>query len=293
MPRRPLVVLALLALFIAPAFADHSWGGYHWARTTNSFTLKLNDNVVSGWESYVDSAVSDWNQSTVLDYNVIWDNPLSNVKRCTSISGQVEICNARYGQNGWLGIAGISISGSHITKGYTKLNDTYFDNAAYNTPAWRRMVTCQEIAHNFGLDHQDETFDNANLGSCMDYTNDPDGEAGGASPNDPSNEHPNQHDFDQIGTIYAHKDSTTTISSVFEVMLESATRPRTMAEVLADADQWGTPVRFDGKGRPILFAMPTGVSAEGELEMNLTHVFWAPEDPFENRPGPRVGDPRE
>ena len=61
--------------------------------------------------------------------------------------------------------------------------------AQYNTPAYRRFVTCQELGHDFGLDHQDEVFDNPNLGSCMDYTNDPDGGAGGASATDPSNEH--------------------------------------------------------------------------------------------------------
>ena len=66
---------------------------------------------------------------------------------------------------------------THITQAITKLNDTYFNTAAYNTPAWRRLVTCQEIAHNFGLDHQDEAFDNPNLGLCMDYTSDPGGHA--------------------------------------------------------------------------------------------------------------------
>jgi hypothetical protein len=45
----------------------------------------------------------------------------------------------------------------------------------------------------------------------MDYTNDPDGGPGGAVNDDPSNEHPNAHDFQQLETIYAHLDSTTTI----------------------------------------------------------------------------------
>lgn len=37
----------------------------------------------------------------------------------------------------------------------------------------RCLVTCQEVGHTFGLDHRDENFDNGNLGTCMDYTNDP------------------------------------------------------------------------------------------------------------------------
>ena len=70
----------------------------------------------------------------------------------------------------------------HITKGYVKVNDYYFDGldndpeTDYNTDAWRRMVMCQEIGHIFGLGHVDEVFDNANEGTCMDYTDDPDGD---------------------------------------------------------------------------------------------------------------------
>lgn len=272
MHRRFLVVLVLLVLAAVPAVASHSWGGYHWARTANPFTLKVYDNVTSNWEPYLAGAQSDWNASTVLDLNVLWNSPLSSTKRCTSAAGVIEVCNSKYGQNGWLGIAGISISGSHITKAYTKLNDTYFNTATYNTPAWRSMVTCQEIAHDFGLDHQDEGFGPPNLGSCMDYTNDADG--GGAY--GPSNEHPNSHDFDQIQTIYSHLDSTTTIASPWDVVAKQALRPPTMEEILADAGQWGMPVRFDGKGRPNLFVLPAPDHAG---EDHWTHVFWAPIEP--------------
>ncbi len=272
------IVLVVLALPMT-AFANHSWNGYHWARTANPFTLKLYDNVSPNWEGYLSTAVGDWNQSTVLDYNVQWQSPLSNTRRCTSAAGVVEVCNNTYGQNGWLGIAGISVSGSHITKGYTKLNDTYFNTSTYNTPPWHQMVVCQEIAHDFGLAHQDETFNNVNLGSCMDYTNDPDGGAGGASNTDPSNEHPNQHDYDEISIIYSHLDSTTTIAGALAVVAESLTRPPTLVEILSEAGQWGTPIHYDGQGRPNVFALVTGQNPNGELEFELTHVLWAPDFP--------------
>ncbi|TFD09386.1 hypothetical protein E3T29_04385 [Cryobacterium sp. TMT1-66-1] len=48
------------------ASANHSWGGYHWARTSNPFTLKLGDNVTSAWDSYLATTSSDWTQSHVL-----------------------------------------------------------------------------------------------------------------------------------------------------------------------------------------------------------------------------------
>ncbi len=193
-------VIAVMALATAvqPATASHSWGTYHWGRTSNPFTLKLGDNVTSNWDSYLSKASSDWTKSTVLDTTIVAGSS-SNARKCSGPSGRVQICNAAYGFNGWLGIAGISVSGGHIVSGYVKMNDSYFDTATYNTPAWRQMVMCQEVGHVFGLAHQDENFDNPNLGTCMDYTNDPS-----------TNQTPNQHDYNQLESIYSHLDSVNT-----------------------------------------------------------------------------------
>lgn len=81
-----------------------------------------------------------------------------NAKTCRPTSGLIEVCAASYGNNGWLGLAQIWISGTHITQGTAKMNDYYFNQSPYNTPAWRRLVVCQELAHDFGLNHQDENF---------------------------------------------------------------------------------------------------------------------------------------
>src|SRR5215207_1679842 len=156
-----LTVFVLIAVAAIPtiSMANHSWGGYHWARTSNPFTLKVGDNVSSNWDAYLNGAISDWSKSTVLD--LVKVTGTVNPKTCKATAGMIQACNARYGNNGWLGLAGISITGgTHITQAYTKLNDTYFDTAKYNTPSWRALVACQEIAHDFGLDHQDENFDN-------------------------------------------------------------------------------------------------------------------------------------
>jgi hypothetical protein len=108
----------------------------------------------------------------------------------------LRICNLAYGQNGWLGVAGISIDiNGHITTGYTKLNDSYFSWDFYNQDDWKQSVTCQELGHNVGLDHQDENFNNQSLFSCMDYQN-------------PPYEYPNGHDYDQLEAIYDHIDAS-------------------------------------------------------------------------------------
>jgi hypothetical protein len=198
--RRQLVVvltalLAFFALETAPAFASHSWGNYHWARTANPFTLKLGDNVSGVWDTYLAQVSTDWSQSTVLDTLVVAGG--TRPKPCKATSGRVEVCNASYGNNGWLGIAQIWVSGAHIVKGVAKVNDYYFAFSPYNNSSARRHVLCQEVGHTLGLHHQYAV-------SCM---NDEDGLS------DPNYVDPNQHDYDQLGTIYAHTDSTTSVSS--------------------------------------------------------------------------------
>lgn len=153
------------------------------------------------------------------------------MKRCVPPTGKVEVCNASYGFNGWLGVAGIYLTGGHIYKGYVKLNDSYFNTSTYNKPEWRRLVTCQEVGHTFGLDHQDENFNNANLGTCMDYTNNPLGP--------PSHEHPNAHDYDQLETIYSHLDSSDTTGSTTAAASSAAVGGLSDFDVIVDIDAFG------------------------------------------------------
>ncbi len=244
---------AALATVLTPAAAQatHSWGGYHWARTASPFTLALGENVDTTWDSYLRVASADWSASTVLDTPVVAGT--TRPRTCKATAGMVQVCNAAYGSTGWLGIASISITGgTHITQGTVKLNDTYFTQAQYNTPAWRAMVTCQEVGHTLGLDHQDENFTNSNLRTCMDYTNDPS-----------TNQHPNKHDLDQLVTIYGHLDSTSTVGPA------AATGPG-KPQVGNDASSWGTQV----EGSQVS-GHSTSVRDFGGGDTVVTFVTWA------------------
>src|SRR5215510_2827387 len=72
--------------------ANHSWNGYHWARTSNPFLVQLGDNVNSAWDAYLAVASSDWSQN-------LYGNPvrtavvpgLANPRRCRPTSGQDQI----------------------------------------------------------------------------------------------------------------------------------------------------------------------------------------------------------
>jgi len=250
-----LAVLLGCSAFTSVGHASHSWGGYHWARTDNPFTLKTGDNVASTWDAYLNEAISDWSASSVLDLAKVAGAAKGN---CRPTSGRIEVCAKAYGNNGWLGLASIWLTGGeHITQATAKMNDTYFSMAQYNTPAWRRLVMCQEIAHGFGLDHQDEAFDNPNLGTCMDYTSDPDGP--------PSNEHPNAHDFDELEDIYAHLDGTTTVG------MTTSRMPPAASEIDLDGPgQWGRKIRSTNGGRTELFELDFGRGNKV-----VTFVIWA------------------
>ena len=244
------VAALALGAIASPALATHSWGGYHWARTANPFTVKLGDNVSVDWKSYLGTTSSDWSQSTVLDTTIVAGS--TKPRNCRPTAGRVEVCNAAYGNTGWLGVASISITGgTHITQGTVKVNDTYFSTATYNSPAWRNLVMCQEVGHTFGLDHQDENFNNANLGTCMDYTNDPS-----------TNQHPNAHDYEELKIIYSHLDSTTTVGQTV------ASNPAVDAD--DEPENWGVLVRQSRDGRTAVYELDLGNGHK-----IVRHVIWA------------------
>ena len=272
------VLLVVLVVAAVPVFANHAWGTYHWRRTSAQVTPPVVMNLTGSWPNYAQRVMDDWNASVYIQSS--WSfGSISSRRRCTSTTGKIEVCNDTYGQNGWLGIAGISLSSGHIVKGYTKLNDSYYNTATYNTPAWRRMVFCQEVGHDYGLGHVNENFNDPNTGSCMDYTNNPARDDGAGT-----NEYPNAHDYSMLESIYAHLDSAAALP--FDAMRADATRPITVEEFLAKADQWGEPIAFDPEGRPTTFFRQVAPNHEGHpedpvIDGELIDVFWAPVDPFD------------
>lgn len=198
------LAIAIAAVSVV-AYASHSWGNYHWARNTSSFTLQTLDSTVSGgsnanWPALLSSAASQWSQSTKLDLHVApYTNALKDRRQCRAVTGMIRVCNAAYGNNGWLGLASINIdSNSHITKGTAKMNDSYssyWASDANEAP----HVMCQEVGHTFGLGHTSE--DGSSQSTCMDYSS------------SPSSTAPNKHDYDQLALIYGHSDSYNTYST--------------------------------------------------------------------------------
>lgn len=243
--------------------ASHSWANYHWARTTPQFTLKLGNNMTTAaWNGHLLQATSDWNSPEIFGAT---STPvlLSIVngrggKRCSAVTGTSQVCNGKYGRNGWLGLATIYASGDHITKGSAKMNDTYFEMAKYNNPNERLHVVCQEIAHTFGLDHQSE--DGSSQNSCMDYFSNT-----GANATSALSTRPNAHDFEQLNTIYSHLDSTTTVAPM-------AAEQNLADDVTDDPKTWGEWVREASTDRGAYYQKTTSTGVR-----IITHVYWTEE----------------
>lgn len=260
--RKAVVIGLAIGIVPAVAFATHSWGGYHWARTTAQFTLKLGDNLTTtNWKGHLARTSGDWNagNSAVLT-NVVAG---TSSKRCAMVVGTTQVCNKAYGNNGWLGLASINLTGgTHITQGSAKMNDTYFDTATYNNPNERLHVMCQEIAHTFGLDHQ--STDGSSQNSCMDYFSNT-----GANATSTLSTKPNAHDFSMLNSIYAHLDSTTTVASIIAQSTAAKHGVGSAADVTDEAHTWGHLVRQSANGRSSNYEVH---HADGTK--TVTHVYW-------------------
>lgn len=271
----PRVMYALVAIVTAgvatTALGNNSWNNYHWARKANPFTLTVINSTTSNWDPYVAKAIGpanlidDWSDSTVLDLVQTQGDESSKTRRsCKGGTGSIRICNLEYGKNGWLGIAGISIDvNGHITTGYTKLNDSYFSSSPYNGGDWKQSVTCQELGHNLGLDHQDENFNNASLYSCMDYQN-------------PPYPYPDSdgHDYAELVTIYTHIDSYNSFSTSSGAAILGASTCKAPSDTGCNAAGanndigWGASLGRRGNAETFIRIDPDGT-------MHLTHVTWA------------------
>ena len=259
---RWLIILAAFAALPVALLATHSWGGYHWARTSNPFTLKLGDNLTTAdWKAHLAQTSSDWNSPQAFGAS---SSPIitaivagQSSKRCRMVAGTTQVCNGTYGNNGWLGLATINLASGtlHITQGSAKMNDTYFNTSTYNNPNEKEHVMCQEVAHTFGLDHQ--STDGSSLNTCMDYFSNTGSNAGSTL-----STKPNKHDFDELNIIYQHLDSTTTVAA--NTALASS-----RSEVTDDPSTWGNLVSQSVNGRSSTYERG---NADGSK--TVTHVYW-------------------
>lgn len=183
MKKKSVQVALMFALGLAAGagyvFASHPWicsgsTAYHWARrTVGNFAPSASTSVVRAASAYTGA----YNRTIPT-----WSGTVINL-----VSGsQLRLNYGAYGINGWLGLATISnINNCVIGSGRAQLNDSYLRSSSYSQTNIDH-VACQEVGHNFGLNHNRSASD-----TCM---NDTILTAGNRI---------NSHDFSQLSSIYA------------------------------------------------------------------------------------------
>ena len=174
--RRVFIGFAVLgiALTAGSSSADHAWNNYHWARTSNPFTLLTGDNVDAKWDAYLIEAIADWNQSGV----VVWKKWLAPQEEVPS--------HGRPDRGVQRGVRKQRLAG------YRADLDQRRSHHAGHNETQRHLLQYRHLQHAAVAASRDVPGSGArlrartpgrelqqrNLGSCMDYTSDPDG--GGA-----------------------------------------------------------------------------------------------------------------
>jgi hypothetical protein len=234
------------------SWAGNTWANYHWARTSNSFSLLVVDSTTPDWDTELTDSIFAWSQSNVLNMSITSSNDSSGTRRsCASVGGQIRVCNHHYGNNGWLGLASINIdSNDHILYGIAKVNDSYSMDSVE-----RNHVMCQEIGHLFGLDHV--SVDGSSQQTCMDYSD------------DPNSQWPNNHDYDTLESMYAHTDSYNTYDNGATFTEVSSTKSGKKSNVLGR--------KIFAKGR-----MEMWVNMENNGTLTVTHVYRTDDQQHQN-----------
>jgi Proprotein convertase P-domain len=129
-------VVAFVATTASIVYAAHQWSCWHWDHGNIAIT-----NAASGyWNTIIGDEINDWNVGTCLNF--------ASGTEITSDAGF-------YGNTGWLGIARLLNTDNGaclILQAEALMNQTYLDGGSYPETA-DRHVTCQELGHVFGLDH--------------------------------------------------------------------------------------------------------------------------------------------
>lgn len=146
-------------------------GAPYWPSEGKGLTVTVINALDDKWQSTFSRAVMDWNKgsSSVAKSVSIMEEAGTYDPNCKAPENKIMVCNGDYGETKWRGITESTEDFQGLIYSTTaRMNEYYLLNM--DSGAWLYTM-CHELGHTIGLAHTDENFNNADLGDCMDYTN--------------------------------------------------------------------------------------------------------------------------
>ena len=127
-----------------PMLGDNTtvnWDEQYVMRDDGGLHLTLQNALDDTWQSEFEAAVADWKESDALQLTT---ERVAVDYNCNRVDGVMVVCNANFGETGWVGINENSILGDVVVSSVAKMNEYYLRNADFDH---RRFTMCHEIGH--------------------------------------------------------------------------------------------------------------------------------------------------
>ncbi|GKZ00089.1 hypothetical protein MPSEU_000962300 [Mayamaea pseudoterrestris] len=140
-----------------------------WRSDGSGLALEVVRATEESWYDFFYHAVDQWDQGTP-DALTLSTSATDYDFSCTPLNYKLKVCNGDYGDTRWKGINKVLLMDGYIFASAARMNEYYLKGTDDDQKTY---TMCHEVGHGFGLPHSDENFYNADLGNCMDYTNNP------------------------------------------------------------------------------------------------------------------------
>jgi hypothetical protein len=173
-----------------------SEGTFRWQNDGNGLELEILNALDDSWQSILEKAVDNWDNGSPIDSLTLSITRVPYEINCEAETAKLKVCNGNYGKTKWRGLNEVLLNrqSNTIVSSSAKLNEYYLK---YEGADQKLYTMCHEIGHGFGLPHWDEDFFNANLGNCMDYTDNP-----------VANKQPDTSNFEFLADLYGGRNVT-------------------------------------------------------------------------------------